>query len=318
MKQVNQPISQMNLLKQHTQAPTSLKQIQKNNYWKWIPHLVLFLMVQIQSNNSFAGVPPVLVPDSYVLGTGVSINGKLAAEASIATAQDTSVMAIATQATMKTQEASLLTQADQYARQALELQELVIQTEMMIKDLEENPLQVITPDANQLMANQKRISALATDIANNSSNIGSNLVNNIKHPSTIGLGQGSKFALWSEARRKAVEEMYALNKQFIKDAASKDKSIWDAIKNIAHTKDKTATLKATANAAGQQLSWLQSIGETLNQLMGAQAVESGSKLEADIANAEETAAIIAKPRGSDIILQQDSYEGPGTSNSTGF
>jgi hypothetical protein len=249
-------------------------------------------------------------PDVYELGTGINLSGLCTSISTGATAASTAEIAV-------TSEKSFLVQADTYAKQALATQNMIIQTEMMIRDLEENPLQVITPDANQLIANQKRISSLATDIANNSSNIGDNLMNNIKHPNTIGLGQGSRFALWSEARRKAVEESYAINKQFVADAARKDKSIWDAIKNISATKDKTATMKATANAAGQQLSWLQSIGETLNQLMGAQAVESGMKIEMEIQALENANSMIDNPPGKNIRVEDDK-EYSKYSGTTGF
>jgi len=218
-----------------------------------------------------------------------------------------------------TQNQSLLKQIDQYAQQVEEVQNLVIQTQMMIKDLEEQPLQVIVPDANQLIANQKRIDQLAQDIANNSSSIGANLIKDLQNPNTIGLGYGSKFELWSQARAAAAQESYTKVTQFIADASNRNKTITQAIYNIDHAVDKTATLKAMANAQGQQLTWLESIAETLNQLLGAQAVENGARQSQEMTNAQAVSDLRNNPIGNQIQLPKDGYNGPaGYDGSKGF
>jgi conjugal transfer/entry exclusion protein len=253
-----------------------------------------------------------LLPTYYYLGTGTDYNG-------LCTAVNTGIVASATTDLVETQNTSVLKQAEQYAKQIEEVQNLVIQTEMMIKDLEENPLQVIMPDIDHLIANQKRIDDLANSIATNSSQVGSNLMNNLTHPNTIGLGKGSRFALWSEARRKNAEESYAKSTQFLKDLQKENVSITQAIKNINATQDKTATLKATGNIAGQQLSQMAKMTELLNQLMGAQAVDNGEKVDREIYGAQVNDKLSKEGFGAKVeIPTTDTYIGPGSITSRAF
>lgn len=266
---------------------------------------------------AFAPCPTTTI-SGYSLGTGLDVQGYCAAQNSAVAVVNTGVGAMAAVDLATTQETSLLKQAEQYAQEVLTVQNLVIQTEMLIKDLEENPLQVIAPDVNQIIANQERIDRLAQDINKNSSKVGSNLIKNLEHPNTIGLGQGSKFQLWSDARVAAVNESYDKVTGFMVDLKKKNLSISQAIYNINHATGKTATVKATANAAGQQLSMLQDMKELLMQMLGMQAVENGAKLQADNDAAESQALTALQGLGQRIVINSDTYKGPGTSDSGGF
>lgn len=277
----------------------------------------IFSLIFIHAN--YANAVCATGPTIWLAGDAVDVNGLCTAlstgEAAVTLAHIDDNATVMTD----TQQKSLLQLIDQTAKDVETVQNLVIQTQMMIKDLEEQPLQVIVPDANKLIANQKRIDQLAKDIQNNSSQIGANLIKDLQNPDTIGLGYGSKFQLWSQARRAAADEAYTKVTNFIADASDRNKTLTQAIRNIDHAVDKTATLKASANAQGQQLSWLQNIAETLNQLLGAQAVENGAKLQEEMTAAKALADLSNNPAGNQIKLPKDSYNGPrGYSGTKGF
>ena len=249
------------------------------------------------------------MPDSYYLGTGTDLNG-------LCTAISTGEAADAAIQLYETQSNSLLKQAAQYAKQIEEVQNLIIQTEMMIKDLEENPLEVVTPDINQILANQERINRLANDIGNNSNKIGENLTRNIQHPNTIGLGHGSKFALWSEARRKSLEESYAKVVQFVQNAKSENEVASKEIQNAAALTDKTQAAKTTARIAGDQLSIMNKTLEVLNQLLGATTTKDGKLLQEEM-DAQE-ALYLESQRSHNFPIDSDKYNGPGEANARPF
>jgi hypothetical protein len=249
-------------------------------------------------------------PDVYELGTGINLTGLCTSISTGATATSTAEISV-------NSAKSLLVQADTYAKEALATQNLIIQTEMMIRDFEENPLQVVAPDANLLLANQKRIEKLAKEIADNSSSIGTNLINNLENPETIGLGQGSRFALWSEARRKAVMEAYDSSTAFIEASKSRNKALTQAIKESKSADGATANLKAINAMQGQQLSWLESIADILTNIMRSQATVEGSRISAEISGAKTNQGIIEKPPGADIRVADDK-EYSKYSGTTGF
>lgn len=267
----------------------------------------IFVMLLISAN--VLAVCTTGIPDYYYLGTGLDKNG-------LCTAISTGEAAAATLDLVDTQNASVLKQAAQYAKQIEEVQNLVMQTEMMIKDLEENPLQVVTPDINQIIANQERINALANDISNNSSRVGDNLIRNLEHPNTIGLGHDSKFALWSENRRRNVEESYAKVQQFIKDMTKENEDAVVETKNAAALTDKTQAAKTTARIASQQLSTSQKMLELLNQLLGATATEQASKISQEI----EAQKVLYDEANTTHVpnIDSDRYMGPGQINASPF
>jgi len=264
-----------------------------------------FLMLQTNAHAECTA------PDIYTMGTGVNLSGLCTSISTGQTAAAAASIDASTASIDITTAKAYLMQADQLAAEVIQQQNLVIQTEMMIQDLEENPLQVIMPDANQLIANQKRIDKLAQDIANNSSAVGANLLNDLEHPATIGLGEGSRFALWSDARRQAVTEAYEKAKAYIQSSSKRNQDITTAIKNAAAAQDKTANLKAISNIEGQQLSWLQTISESLTQMMQMQATENGAKVADEMTTAESLQNMADNPPFKTITIPQDSYQGPG-------
>lgn len=321
MKALIRTILEMSSLKPHTQRTKSTR-LSKRRNGRGLGILLVSLMGISCSTNVIAQVTtPSCVdigPDSYELGTGVDWSGYCNQMYLGAVIQQLAAITTNTGDSSKTENLSLLKQADELAQQIIAAQQLTIQTETLIKDLEENPLQVIVPDANQIIANQKQIDQLAQDIANNSNQIGDNLIKDLKMPSTIGLGQGSKFQLWSQARRKAVEESYDLVTGFIEDASADNKTIWQAIKNLNAAQGKTQTAKSAGQIAAQQLTMLQKMARTLNELLGAQATENGAKLQQDMDQAAARTQVINEGLGPRIIIPSDSYNGPGDPNSMPF
>lgn len=267
-----------------------------------------------------ATTPTVSVGGTYtdLAGFCSAIATAETALSSAETAASTSSTAAATNTTATKTNLLYLQQVEAYAQDVLAYQQQVIQVERFIRDLEENPLEAVVPNVNQLVKNQQEIAQLAKDIEKNSSSVGDNLVKNLEHADSIGLGQGSKFALWSEARRKNAEESYAIVRKMIKKAEKQNEDITKAIKNAAAAEGQTASQKAFANAAALQLTLLQDIGNTLNQLLGAQAVENGARLANEIAAAKARARMAEVAPGSDIDMPEDSYKGPGKVNNKGF
>jgi len=290
--------------------------------------LALFLGLTLQSNFVWAQSAGTcgIVPDFLAAGSGTFTTALCEANATALTAATVAEVAVSASSSadsgltgLAKQAAQYAQQLEQYAQEVIAAQNLVIQTERMIKDLEENPLQVIVPDTKQLVENQKRIDQLAKDIANNSNTIGSNLMKDLTNPSTIGLGEGSRFQLWSEARSAAIQESYDKVAAFAKNEPAESKRITQAIKNIDGAEGKTATDKAMANAAGQQLALIQDIKEMLRQLLSMQSTENGAKLDAQVSAATAAVnAVIQNPPGSTLNFAPDSYDGPGTTKNKAF
>lgn len=285
--------------------------------------LVLFSVMTIMSNTAFAICA--VTPTVMVAGSGTDLAGLCTAISADATALSTADIDIATAATAASTSESLVkqaaqysTQLEQYAQELLSAQNLIIQTEMMVKELEENPLQVIVPDANQLIANQKRIDSLAKDIANNSSSIGTNLMNDITHPNTLGLGQGSRFALWSEARIAGINEAFEKDQDFIRKMKKEQTDLNRAIKNQQAAVGKKAIEQATADTLSQMLSMLQRMESAIQQQMKMQATENAMKQEQDNAAATAIQSVIKTPPGSGLIFKEDGYKGPGKVGNKGF
>lgn len=259
------------------------------------------------------------IPDPYSLGTGVNANG-------LCTAQLTAQAIIAAEAAAAIaagqQQASLATQAEELAQNILTVQNMVIQTEQLIKDIQENPLQVIVPDVDQILSNQNRINQLAQNIDKNSSQVGSNLIKNLEMPETVGLGQGSKFQLWATARKEAIDENYDTIKAFVKDLKGENISINQSIKNLNGARGQRANQRALSNAAGQQLTTLGKIEELLFKMLSLQSAESGARLEAemDMVKRAQKASKAKNPMDSfnDEFDATEKYKGPGTANSKAF
>lgn len=230
-------------------------------------------------NCAEAVVPCVFKMDTLNQGAGENTSGFCAA-------MQAGANVVLTEQVVAQQDVSLAKQAESVAQEILTVQNLVIQTEQLMKDIEENPLQVIVPDVNQILKNQKRIDQLTRDISNNSSSVGANLIKNLEMPDTIGLGQGSRFQMWNEARKRAIDESFDTVSSFTKDLASENVSISKAIQNLNGSRGQRANAKALSNAAGQQLTTLGKIEEALLKMLSLQSAEAGSRLEDQVTREE--------------------------------
>jgi hypothetical protein len=214
------------------------------------------------------------VPDYAYLGTGWSF-------ASSCGAAGVGLAAVnAIESTVK-QDTSLLAQAEGVAQQILTVQNLVINTQELIRDIQENPLQVIVPNVDQIIKNQKRIDKLTKDIGDNSSTMGANLVKNLQTPNTIGLGQGSKFQLWSEARKRAIDESFGTVTSFVAELNDENKTISQAIKNLSSGHGLRANAKNLSQATGTQLTILGKIEQSLLNMLSLNAAEAGARLDSE-------------------------------------
>jgi P-type conjugative transfer protein TrbJ len=273
--------------------------------------LMLSLYLSCISDVAFAFVPCLFKIDTLNQGLGENTSGFCAAlqAGEIATASEVMV---------SNQEIGLLKQAEQVAQEILTVQNLVIQTEQLMKDIEENPLQVIVPDVDQIIRNQERINQLAQNIDKNSSKVGDNLIKDLYHPDTIGLGSGSKFELWSQTRAAALQETYTTVKAFLKGFKGENASFEQAVKNIRATKGQRQTAKSAGEISAQQLGRLAKIEELLMNLLNLQAADQGAKLqeEADARAIEK--GIIENGLGPKFKVPKDVFIGPGSLNSKAF
>lgn len=258
-------------------------------------------------------------PDIYTMGTGINLSGLCTSISTGEIAVSTASIDAATVETAATQAKSFAMQAEQLAQQVLAAQNAVIQAELLVREFEENPLEVVAPDVNQLLANQQRIDKLANDIAKNSSAIGTNALNELEHPSTIGLGQGSRFQIWSDTRRQEALNAYELANRYLKDAPKRNANMNKLINSSAAAQGDTANLKVMSSALTQMMVFLQSMQETLNKIMTSQASETGKHISDEITTAKAQQAMATKGLGDKVdIPLQDSYKGPGTSSSKPF
>ena len=206
---------------------------------------------------------------------------------------------------------------DAYAKSALELQEIIIQTELLVKDIEENPLQVIVPDANQLLANQAQINTIAQQIGQGSGAMSQNLMNNLQHPQSIGLGQGTTFELWSEARAKAVDEALSTAKFLASDAQGQNASFLQLVKNITSAQGPSMAAKNAAEAGKQQVQIAQKTLGAINQILMLQSTDAGAKVASDMSTTNDAVSANTKLWGTDPlghpVVAHDTYAGPGVS-----
>lgn len=258
-------------------------------------------------------------PDIYTMGTGINLSGLCTSLSTGEIAISTASIDAATAETALTQAKSFAMQAEQLAQQVLAAQNEVIQAELQVRQFEENPLDVIVPDANQLLANQERINKLASDIAKNASSIGTKALNDLEHPNTIGLGQGSRFQIWNDTRREEALKALDMANRYLKDAPQRNTNITKLVKSSAAAQGDTANLKIISSTLAQMMTFLQSIQETLNRMLTTQASETGKKVTDEVTDAEAIQEMSNKGLGNKIdIPLKDKYMGPGTDTSRPF
>lgn len=258
-------------------------------------------------------------PDIYTMGTGINLSGLCTSLSTGEIAVSTASIDAATAETALTQAKSFAMQAEQLAQQVLAAQNEVIQAELLVRQFEENPLDVIVPDANELLANQDRINKLASDIAKNASSVGTKALNNLEHPNTIGLGRGSRFQIWNDTRREEALKALDLSNRYLKEAPQRNKNIAKVVKSAAAAQGDTANLKIISSTLAQMMTFLQSIQETLNRMLSTQASETGKKVTDEVTDAEAIQEMSNKGLGNKIdIPLKDKYMGPGSATSSPF
>lgn len=260
-----------------------------------------------------------VAPDIYTMGTGISLSGLCTAISTGETALSTANIDTATTELSLTQLKSYAMQAEQLAQQTLATQNAIIQAELMVKEFEENPLEVVMPNVTQLIANQERIMKLASDISKNADTVGTNALKNLENPSSVGLGQGSRFQIWSDARRQQALAAFDLANRYMKEAPDRNANINKLINSSAAAQGDTANLKIMSSTVSQSMQFLQGIQEALNGILTGQATETGKRVDDEIQAAKANQNIINNGIGDPLdIPTQDSYIGPGSKNSMPF
>lgn len=277
--------------------------------------LIHTLAIILTANAAYAEC---VAPDIYTNGNGVSLSGLCTALSTGEIAASTASMDAATTELSLTQLKSYAMQAEQLAQQVLATQNSIIQAELLVKQFEENPLEVVIPNANQIIANNERIAKLANDIAKNASSIGTNALKNLDNPSSIGLGEGSRFQIWSDLRRQQALAAYEQANRYLKEAPERNANINKAIKSSAAAEGDTANLKVISSGLSQSLQFLQGIQETLNSIMSGQANATGKQIADEIAGAKADKSMADEGFGPPLEIPTDTYIGPGARNSQPF
>ncbi|HAF43530.1 MAG TPA: hypothetical protein DCK83_00935 [Gallionellaceae bacterium] len=259
-----------------------------------------------------------VAPDVYTNGTGVSLSGLCTALSTGEIAASTASMDAATNELSLTQLKSYAMQAEQLAQETLATQNAIIQAELLTRQYQENPLEAVIPNVTKLIANNERIAKLANEIANNISNVGTNALKNLENPSSIGLGEGSRFQIWSDMRKQQAMKAYELSKAYWDGAQDRNENINKVIESSAVAAGDTANLKVVSSATAQSLQFLQSIQETLNSIMSGQANDTGKEIADEIAAAKAGKGMADEGFGPPLDIPSDSYMGPGGRNSKPF
>lgn len=198
---------------------------------------------------------------------------------------DTAVVLCTNCGSEATQNSNYLTQLDIKAKQVLVYQQMLIDTEMMIRTLQNNPVEVIVPNVDQLLKNQNRINQLADDISNNWDKVGDNLMKDLNHPNTIGLGQGARTEIWSDARIAAVKnsmQIIDLFRSTYKTDAKKQEDLTKKAKAAEGSEGgPNASLQAISELNAEQLRSLNKMVTALNEAQSALATERAVSIKKD-------------------------------------
>lgn len=90
---------------------------------------------------------------------------------------------------------------DSYAKQAMTLEQNILQYQAMLKNLQENPLGAVLPNLGLLATNANRIIQNGNDIANGMSKVSDNIAKTFKNPQG---DFGFKFKVWTNANMEAL------------------------------------------------------------------------------------------------------------------
>lgn len=87
-----------------------------------------------------------------------------------------------------TQVLNYLKNIESVAQEVITAQQLVLQTEYLVKSLQDNPLAVVMPSFDTIISNQEKINKLSKDIDGNWQNVGGNALKNLKNPRRYDMG----------------------------------------------------------------------------------------------------------------------------------
>lgn len=171
-------------------------------------------------------------------------------------------------------------QVDQFAQDALNLQQNIIQSEQLIRSLQDNPIGAVVPDLNQLARNQAKMVALGNDIGNNMSKVDQNFAKTFTNPQA---GEfGVKFKLWSNEALKAQRISLDSSAGYQEDAAKNEKSILSQLTaKLSSLNTPAAKLQAIGDVNAAQLKSAQELNNLFAQQQAAQATYMAAQLSKD-------------------------------------
>jgi P-type conjugative transfer protein TrbJ len=198
---------------------------------------------------------------------------------------------------------------DSYAKQALTLEQNILQYQAMVKHLQENPLGAVLPNLGLLVTNANKILSNGADIGNNMGKVGDNIAKAFKNPQG---DFGFKFRVWTNASKEALTGAM-LNAGLVREQFADDSAAIQALitKNQASVGDLGA-LKTLGEFGAAQLQ--ESI--KLRDLISAQqlAVNNYMMVEANKKQAEVDATQTFLKQGNGTVRQwgQNGTVGFGT------
>lgn len=171
-------------------------------------------------------------------------------------------------------------QADQYAQDALNLQQNIIQSEQLIRSLQDNPIGAVVPDLNQLARNQAKMMALGNDIGNNMSKVDQNFAKTFTNPQA---GEfGVKFKMWTNEALKAQRISLDSSAGYQEDSATNEKSILSQLTaKLSSLNTPAAKLQAIGDVNAAQLKSAQELNNLFAQQQAAQATYMAAQLSKD-------------------------------------
>lgn len=192
-----------------------------------------------------------------------------------------------------------------YAQGALGLQQQIIQSEQLIRSLQDNPVGAVVPDINQLARNQARMIALGNDIGNNMSKVDQNFSKAFTNPQAQEFGL--KFKLWSNEALKAQRISLDSSAGYQEDARKNEESILRQLTNkLAALNTPSAKLQAIGDVNAAQLKSSQELNNLFAQQQAAQAAYMAAQISKDQATQEaQTIRFKAVP-----IPPESNYKNP--------
>lgn len=194
---------------------------------------------------------------------------------------------------------------DSYAQGALGLQQQIIQSEQLIRSLQDNPVGAVVPDLNQLARNQASMMALGNEIGNNMSKVDQSFAKTFSNPQAQEFGL--KFKLWSNEALKAQRISLDSSAGYQEDSKKNEESILRQLTNkLSALNTPAAKLQAIGDVNAAQLKSSQDLTNLFAQQQAAQAAYMAAQISKDQAVHEaQTIRFKAVP-----IPADSSYKNP--------